>query len=100
MTRSPELLLLEVGVIKGFGDLHARNVNFGVCGNDKLLVSPAQRNSVQSQGACSAQQGGGKVISEKAKKITTEAYNKLSLPVTSRRPLDSCFRNTTRWGKK
>lgn len=51
MTRPPQLLLLEVGVVQVFGDLHARNVNFGVCCNDKLLVSPAQRNSVQSKGA-------------------------------------------------
>lgn len=51
VTRSPQLLLLEVGIVQSFGDLHARNVDFGVCGNDKLLMSPAQRDSVQGKGA-------------------------------------------------
>lgn len=51
MTGPPQLLLLEVGVIQSFGDLHARDVNFGVCSNDKFLVSPTQRDSVQGKGA-------------------------------------------------
>lgn len=51
MTGPPQLLLLEVGIIQSFGDLHACDVNFGVCCNDKLLVSPAQWNSVQSKRA-------------------------------------------------
>lgn len=55
VTRPPQLLLFEISIIQSFGDLHARNVNFGVCGDDKLLVSPAQRNSVQSKGTCMQQ---------------------------------------------
>lgn len=51
VTGPPQLLLLEVGVIQSFGDLDTRDVNFGVGGNDKLLVSPAQRNSVQGKRA-------------------------------------------------
>lgn len=48
---SPQLLLLEVGIVQSFGDLHARDVDFGVGGNGKLLVSPAQGYSVQSKRA-------------------------------------------------
>ncbi len=51
VTGPPQLLLLEVGVVQSFGDLHARDVDFGVGGNDKLLVSPAQGDSVQGKRA-------------------------------------------------
>lgn len=51
VTGPPQLLLLEVGVVKSFGDLHARDVDFGVGGDDKLLVSPAQGDSVQGKRA-------------------------------------------------
>lgn len=46
---SPQLLLLEVGVGQHFGDLHARDVHFGGCGDAELLVSSTQRHSVHSQ---------------------------------------------------
>lgn len=51
MTGSPQLLLLEVNVIERFRDFHLGDVHFGVCGNDKLLMSPAQGDSVQDEGA-------------------------------------------------
>lgn len=52
VTWPPQLLLLEVGIVEGFGDLHTRDVNFGVCGNHKLLVGPAHGDSVQGKRAC------------------------------------------------
>lgn len=52
VTGPPQLLLLEVGIVEGFGDLHTRDVNFGVCGNHKLLVGPAHGDSVQGKRAC------------------------------------------------
>lgn len=51
VTGPPQLLLLEVSIVQSFGDLHARDVNFGVGGNGELLVSPAQGNSVQGKRA-------------------------------------------------
>ena len=51
VTGPPQLLLLEVGIVQSFGDLHTRDVDFGIGGNDKLLVSPAQGNSVQGKRA-------------------------------------------------
>lgn len=51
VTGPPQLLLLEVGVVQSFGDLDTRDVHLGVGGNDKLLVSPAQGNSVQGKRA-------------------------------------------------
>lgn len=51
MTGPPQLLLLEVGIVQSFGDLHARDVDFGGGGNDKLLVSPAKGDSVQGKRA-------------------------------------------------
>lgn len=51
MTWPPQLLLLEVSIVESFGDLHARDVDFGVGGNGKLLVSPAQGYSVQGKRA-------------------------------------------------
>lgn len=46
VTGFPQLLLLKVSIGEVFGDLHATDVNFGVGGNDKLLVCPAQGDSV------------------------------------------------------
>lgn len=51
VTGPPQLLLLEIGIIERLGDLHTRDVDFGVGGNDKLLVRPAQGNSVQGKRA-------------------------------------------------
>lgn len=51
VTGPPQLLLLEVGIVQSFGDLHASDVNFGVRGNGKLLMSPAQGDSVQCKRA-------------------------------------------------
>lgn len=51
VTGLPQLLLLKIGIVKIFGDLHARDVNFGFGGDDKLLVSSAQGDSVQSKRA-------------------------------------------------
>lgn len=48
--RLPELLLLEVSISQGFGDLDAGNVHLGGCGNAEFLVSSAQGNSVDCQG--------------------------------------------------
>lgn len=56
VTGPPQLLLLEVGVVKSFGDLHARDVDFGVGGDDKFLVSPAQGDSVQGKRASDEQE--------------------------------------------
>lgn len=51
VTGPPQLLLLKVGIVQSFGNLHARDVNFGAGGDDKFLVSSAQRNSVQGKRA-------------------------------------------------
>jgi len=51
VTGHTQLLLLEVGIVQGFGDLHTSDVNFGVGGNDKFLVGPAQGDSVQGKRA-------------------------------------------------
>lgn len=52
VTRFPQLLLFEVGIVQSFGDLHTRDVNFGGGSDGKLLVSPTQRHSVQSKRPC------------------------------------------------
>lgn len=73
VTRPSQLLLLEVGVVKRFGDLHARNVDFGVCGNDKLLVCPTQRNSVQSKGSYIQKERMHVIIGHK--RLSSHSYN-------------------------
>ena len=47
VTWPPQFLLFEVGIIQIFRNLHTREINFGVCRNDKLLVSSAQWDSIQ-----------------------------------------------------
>lgn len=45
-----QLLLLEIEIAQVFGEFYSRDVNFGRSGNDKFLVSSAQRNTVDGQG--------------------------------------------------
>lgn len=52
MTWFPQLLLPEVGVPQRSGELHTGDVNLRLCGDDKLVVSPTQGDSVHSERAC------------------------------------------------
>lgn len=49
--RLPQPLLLEVGIREMLGNFHPSEIHLCGCGNNKFLVGPAQRHTVDSQGA-------------------------------------------------
>lgn len=44
-----QLLLLKVRISEMLGNFHSRDINLGRCSNNKFLVGPTQRDTVDSE---------------------------------------------------
>lgn len=73
--RPPQLLLLEVRVCEGPGDLHSGDVDFGGGSNDKLLVCSAKGHAIDGQGPWARTEQTGHQSLSTSIKLRNEAWS-------------------------